>query len=48
MTTPVLFFLKTKKGWVLVDWSAGHSDVVYIEWVELYGVKSNLFGLLKE
>lgn len=38
-------FLKTRKGWVLVDWSAGHSDVVYYEWITSYHVPSAVLGL---
>lgn len=38
-------FLKTFSGWVLVDWSAGHSDVFYVAWVDAYGVKPELLSL---
>lgn len=40
-------FLKTKKGWVLVDWSAGHSDLFYTEWATRYGVEPELLGFAK-
>lgn len=38
-------FLKTYRGWVLVDWSGGHSDVFYDEWSERYGVPAEVLGL---
>lgn len=38
-------FLKTYRGWVLVDWSAGHSDVFYAQWVTRYGVAPEVLGL---
>lgn len=41
-------FLKTRKGWVLVDWSAGHSDLFYGEWMSVYAVQSELLGLPKD
>ncbi|MDP0490474.1 MAG: hypothetical protein Q7Q71_05445 [Verrucomicrobiota bacterium JB023] len=40
-------WLETRKGWILVDWSAGHSDVFYLVWAEEYGVPEALLGLAK-
>ncbi|MGJ8724394.1 MAG: hypothetical protein ACSHYB_07545 [Roseibacillus sp.] len=38
-------FLETKKGWVIVDWSAGYRDMVYYDWARTYGVSAKLLGL---
>ena len=38
-------WLRTRDGWRLVDYSAGHSDVFYIIWPEQYGVPRELVGL---
>lgn len=38
----VALFLRTTKGWVLVDCSGGHSDVFYEIWIEQYGMPREL------
>ncbi|WP_411827231.1 hypothetical protein [Luteolibacter sp. AS25] len=36
-------WLKTSKGWVLVDFSFGHSDAFYIMWPDQYGAPKDFF-----
>ena len=38
----VALWLRTKDGWRLVDWSAGHSDAFHIIWTEVYGAPKAL------
>ncbi len=38
----VALFLRTVNGWVLVDYSGGHSDVFYEIWTEQYGMPAEL------
>jgi len=40
----VALWLRTRDGWRLVDYEAGHSDVFYIIWHEQYGVPKALLG----
>jgi len=44
-TDSVALWLRTSKGWVLVDFSFGHSDAFYLLWSEVYGVPRQLLGL---
>jgi len=41
----VAIWLRTREGWRLVDYEAGHSDVFYVMWHEQYGVPKALLGL---
>lgn len=41
----VALWLRTRDGWRLVDYSAGHSDVFYAVWPQQYGVPGELLGL---
>ncbi len=41
----VALWLRTREGWRLVDYEAGHSDVFYVIWNEQYGVPKALLGL---
>jgi hypothetical protein len=41
----VALWLRTRDGWRLVDYSAGHSDVFYAIWAEQYGTPRELLGL---
>jgi len=36
-TDSIALWLRTSKGWVLVDSSFGHSDAFYLIWPEVYG-----------
>lgn len=38
----VALWLRTRDGWRLVDYSAGHSDVFYFVWEEQYGTPREL------
>ena len=38
-------FIHTYRGWMLVDWSAGHSDAFYLVWAKTYGVTPEVLGL---
>ncbi len=38
-------WLRTQSGWVVVDFSLGHSDVFWAIWHEQYGAPSALLGL---
>ena len=38
-------WLRTRDGWRLVDYSAGHSDVFYGIWAEQYGTPGELLGV---
>ena len=38
-------WLRTRDGWRLVDYSAGHSDVFYGIWAEQYGTPTELLGV---
>ena len=40
----VALFLKTINGWVLVDAEAGHTDVFYELWIEIYGMPKKLLS----
>ncbi|MEM9080230.1 MAG: hypothetical protein AAGC74_05995 [Verrucomicrobiota bacterium] len=41
-------WLKTRKGWVLVDWSAGHSDAFFTLWPAVYRLPAGLLGMPEE
>lgn len=41
----VALWLRTRAGWRLVDFSAGHSDAFHIIWPEQYGVPKALVGI---
>lgn len=38
-------WLRTRDGWVVVDYSFGHSDVFYLIWIEQYGMPRELLGM---
>ncbi len=38
-------WLRTRGGWCLVDYSAGHGDVFYAIWAKQYGVPNELLGI---
>lgn len=38
-------WIRTKAGWRLVEYSAGHTDVCYAIWPEQFGVPAELLGL---
>ena len=40
----VALYLNTVEGWMLVDFSFGHSDVFYEIWIEKYGMPKSLLG----
>ncbi|MEM6911354.1 MAG: hypothetical protein AAF555_07195 [Verrucomicrobiota bacterium] len=40
----VALWLRTKDGWTLVDYEAGHSDVFYLIWTEAYGMPKAFFN----
>jgi hypothetical protein len=40
----VALWLRTRDGWRLVDYSAGHGDVFYSIWTEKYGMPRELLG----
>lgn len=40
----VALWLRTKDGWMLVDYDCGHSDVFYLVWTEVYGMPKAFFG----
>ena len=41
----VALWLRTRRGWQLIDSNTGHSDAFYIIWPEQYGVPKELVGL---
>ena len=41
----VALWLRTRVGWRLVDYRAGHSDVFYSVWSEQYGAPKELLGM---
>lgn len=41
----IALWLRTIKGWVLVDYSVGHSDVFWYIWHDKYGVSKKLLNL---
>ncbi|MFC5050612.1 hypothetical protein ACFPK9_08305 [Rubritalea spongiae] len=38
-------WIRTTKGWVIVESSFGHSDAFYIIWPEIYGTPKGLIGM---
>jgi len=38
-------WLRTRAGWHLVDYSAGHGDVFYSIWAQQYGTPKELLGV---
>jgi hypothetical protein len=41
----VALWLRTERGWTLVEHSFGHSDAFYVIWPEKFGAPRELFGM---
>lgn len=44
-TDTACLWIRTEKGWVIVESSFGHSDAFYIIWPEIYGTPEALIGM---